>query len=177
MIKDQHKTEFLKLYEPVHGPFSRFCRALSGNAMDAEDLLQDTVLNMLENFGKIKDKSAFKAYMFSVASNLYKMKMRRSKFRAEFNDKEIGRIIDREHNQEYLADFRIVYEKMLSLPQRTAEALILFHVSDLSLEDIQKIQGGSLSGVKLRLKRGREKLLSLLNTKQQLKIAQVFLMI
>ena len=166
MKTEQHKKEFLRL-----------CRALSGNAVDAEDLLQDTVLNVLENFAKIKDKSAFKAYLFSVASNLYKMKIRRSKFRAGFNDKEVSRIVDLGQNQESLADFRIVYEKMLSLPQRTAEALILFHVSDLSLEDIQKIQGGSLSGVKLRLKRGREKLLSLLNTTEQLKIANVFLMI
>lgn len=177
MKTEQHKKEFLRLYEPVHKPLSRFCRALSRNAMDAEDLLQDTVLNVLENFAKIKDKNAFKAYLFSVASNLYKMKMRRSKFKAGFNEKEVSRIVDPGQNQEYLADFKIVYEKMLSLPQRTAEALILFHVSDLSLEDVQKIQGGSLSGVKFRLKRGREKLLSLLNTKEQLKIANVFLMI
>jgi RNA polymerase sigma-70 factor (ECF subfamily) len=99
------------------------------------------------------------------------MKLRRLKFKAEFNDKEINQIIDFGQNQEYLTDFKIVYEKMLSLPERMAEALILYHISDLSLEEIQKIQGGSLSGVKLRLKRGREKLLSLLNTKEQMKVA------
>ena len=167
----QNKIEFITLYEPVHNQLSKFCRAISGDSEDGEDLLQDTILNCLEGFNKIKDKRVFKSYLFSVASNLQKMKLRRLKFKAKFNDAEINQIVDFGQNQEYLTDFKIVYEKMLSLPERMAEALILYHISDLSLEEIQKIQGGSLSGVKLRLKRGREKLLSLLNTKEQMKVA------
>jgi RNA polymerase sigma factor (sigma-70 family) len=165
------KIEFLTLYEPVHFQLSKFCRAISGNSEDGEDLLQDTILNCLEGFDKIKDKKLFKSYLFSVASNLQRMRLRRLKFKAKFNDAEINQIADFGQNPEYLTDFKIVYEKMLSLPERMAEALILYHISDLSLEEIQRIQGGSLSGVKLRLKRGREKLLSLLNTKEQLKVA------
>jgi RNA polymerase sigma factor (sigma-70 family) len=103
------------------------------------------------------------------------MKRRRLKFKAEFNDAEINQIIDSGQDQEYITDFRIVYEKMLSLPSRMSETLVLYHISDLSLEEIQKIQGGSLSGVKLRLKRGREKLLSLLNTGKQVKVAVMLL--
>ncbi|NJO68929.1 MAG: hypothetical protein HC830_06245 [Bacteroidetes bacterium] len=83
--------------------------------------------------------------------------------------------MDVSQNQEYLTDFGIVYTKILQLPQRMAEAIILFHISGLSLEEIRKIQGGSLSGVKLRIKRGREKLLSSLKTKGQLKVAQLLL--
>jgi RNA polymerase sigma-70 factor (ECF subfamily) len=168
-LDTQNKIEFLSLYEPVHNQLSKFCRAISGNTEDGEDLLQDTILNCIEGFNKIKDKDVFKSYLFSIACNLHKMKLRRLKFRAEFSDNEINQIVDFGQDQEYLTDFRIVYEKMLSLPERMAETLILYHISDLSLEEIQKIQGGSLSGVKLRLKRGREKLLSLLNTKAQKK--------
>jgi RNA polymerase sigma-70 factor (ECF subfamily) len=174
-VNSQDKIEFLKLYEPVHNQLSRFCRAISGNPEDGEDLLQDTILNCIIGFKKIKDRNVFKSYMFSIASNLHKMKLRRQKYKADFNDAEINQIADFGQDQEYLTDFKIVYEKMLSLPERMAETLILFHISDLSLEEIQKIQGGSLSGVKLRLKRGREKLLSLLNTKEQMKVALMLL--
>jgi RNA polymerase sigma factor (sigma-70 family) len=170
-LDTDNKIEFLTLYEPVHFQLSKFCRAISGNSEDGEDLLQDTILNCLEGFNKIKDKKLFKSYLFSVARNLQRMRQRRLKFTAKFSDAEINQIADFGQNQEYLTDFKIVYEKMLSLPERMAETLILYHISDLSLEEIQKIQGGSLSGVKLRLKRGREKLLSLLNTKEQLKVA------
>jgi RNA polymerase sigma factor (sigma-70 family) len=174
-VDTQNKIEFITLYEPIHTQLSKFCRAISGNSEDGEDLLQDTILNSLEGFNKVKDKKVFKSYLYSIASNLHKMKLRRLKFRAEFNDTEINQIIDFGQNQEYLTDFKIVYEKMLSLPERMSETLILYHISDLSLEEIQKIQGGSLSGVKLRLKRGREKLLSLLNTKEQMKVALMLL--
>lgn len=173
MKKRNHKT-FLKHYEPIHDQFYRFCRAIAGNAEDAEDLLQDSILNVLENFHKIKKLTAFKTYIFSVASNLNKMKQRRKKFKASFNEEEINQIIDFGQNQEYLIEFKIVYEKILSLPSRTSETLILYHISDLSVDEIQKIQGGSKSAVKSRLQRGREKVLSLLNTKEQLKIAFLF---
>ena len=52
----QNKIEFITLYEPVHNQLSKFCRAISGNSEDGEDLLQDTILNSLEGFNKIKDK-------------------------------------------------------------------------------------------------------------------------
>lgn len=169
------KTEFLEHYEPVHDQFYRFCRAISGNPGDTEDLMQDTILNVLEGFEKIRDLSLFKSYLFSVASNLCKMKQRRNKFRAAFNEEETQKIIGQGTNPEHLADFRIVYENILSLPRRTAETIILFHISDLSLEEIRKIQGGSLSGVKSRLQRGREKLISILNTPEKVRMAMLFL--
>jgi RNA polymerase sigma-70 factor (ECF subfamily) len=174
-VEKNNKVEFLKYYEPVHNQLFKYCRAISGNTEDAEDLIQDTILNVLEGFEKIKDLSVFKSYVFSVASNLHKMKQRRNKFKASFNDEEINQIIDFGQNQEHLTDFKIIYEKMLSLPLKTSETLVLYHISDLSVEEIQKIQGGSLSSVRSRLQRGREKVLSLLNTKEQMKMAMILL--
>jgi RNA polymerase sigma-70 factor (ECF subfamily) len=174
-VKNINHSEFIELYEPIHAQLTRFCRAISGNTEDAKDLVNDTVLNAIESFDRIKDKSAFKSYMFSIASNLSKKKFRRSKFNAAFNEGEINQIVDLSQNPEYFADFKIIYNQILALPDKIAEAIILFHISDLSLEEIQQIQGGSLSGVKLRLKRGREKLFSQFKSPQQLKVAMLFL--
>jgi RNA polymerase sigma-70 factor (ECF subfamily) len=174
-VEKKNKAEFLNHYEPIHNQLYKFCRAISGNTVDAEDLIQDTILNVLERFDKIKDLSVFKSFVFSVASNLHKMKLRRNKFKASFNEEEVNQIIDVGQNQEYFTEFKIVYEKILSLPARTSETLILYHISDLSIEEIRKIQGGSLSAVKSRLQRGREKVLSLLNTREQLKTALMLL--
>lgn len=174
-MENKKRKHFLALYEANHLQLSRFCRAISGNVEDAEDLMNDTLLSVFEGFEKIKDTSAFKAYIFSVASNLNKKRFRRQKFRADFSERESNKIADASQDAEYLTDFGIVYEAILSLPEKTAETLILFHISDLPMEDIQKIQGGSLSGVKQRLKRGREKLLSLLHSPQQLKAAYLLL--
>ena len=174
-MKENNKTTFLVHYEPIHDQFNKFCRAISGNSEDAKDLIQDTILNVLENFHKIKDLSAFKSYVFSVASNLHKMKQRRNKFKASFDEEEMNQIIDFGQNQEHFTEFKIVYEKILSLPAKTSETLILYHISDLSVEEIQKIQGGSISAIKSRLRRGRAKILSLLNSKEQLTVALMLL--
>lgn len=174
-MEKKNNIEFLNHYEPVHNQLYKFCRAISGNTEDAEDLIQDTLLNVLERFDEIKNLSVFKSYVFSVASNLHKMKQRRNKFKATFNEEETNQIVDFGQNQEHITEFKIIYEKILSLPAKTSETLILYHISDLSIEEIRKIQGGSISAVKSRLQRGREKVLSLLNTKEQLKLAMVLL--
>lgn len=164
----------MQAYRPLHQHLYAFCRALCGNEADAADLLQDTALNTMQNMHRLKDPGAFRAFVFSIARNLYKMKMRRKKFKVEYSPKEAESITGSTNDPELLTDFSIVYETMQKLPQRTAEALILFHISDVSLKDIQKIQGGSLSGVKLRLKRGREKLMTLLSTPEHSKILVLF---
>ena len=176
MSVEKNKQQiYLKLYEPVHSHLSRFCRAIAGNAADAEDLMNDTVLVSIEDFEKLRDHAAFKSYLFGIASNLNRMRFRRKKFRAEFNETEAQKIIDLSGNPEQMTEFRLVYEKILALPAKTSEALVLFYLNDFSLEEIQKVQGGSLSGVKLRLKRGRSKLLENLNTPTQFKMALMLL--
>lgn len=169
-VERSRQKQFLELYKPIHNSFCRYCRAISGNTADAEDLVQDTVLSVLESYDKIRDLSFFKSYLYSIAGNLNKMKRRRLKFKAEFDENELSEVLDPGNRLESLTDFNIIYEKMLLLPSKMAEAMILFHISDLSILEIQKIQGGSLSGVKLRLKRGREKLLKSLNTTQQVRM-------
>lgn len=174
-MENDIQNNFLQSYEPVHTQLSRFCRAISGNKADAEDLLQDTILSGLQGYSKLRDNSAFKSYLFGIASNLNKMKFRRKKFHAEFNEDEIKHLIIDTANQEYVSDFNIVYQHILQLPQRISEALILFHISDMSIDDIKKIQGGSLSGVKQRLRRGRKLLLNSLSTKESRQMAMLLL--
>ena len=173
-MKKQQK-EFLSFYQVFHTSLSRYCRALAGNKEDAEDLLQDTILAAFSQYQDLKDKEALKPYMFRIAGNLSRMRFRQKKFRGEINPSELEQIQDLAHDPEAAADFQIIYEKLLLLPPKMAGTLILYHISDLSQEEIRKIQGGSLSGVKLRLKRGREKLLKMLNSPQQVKMMTLFL--
>ena len=174
-MENRIQAEFLELYQPIHSQLSKFCRAISGNTEDAKDLMNDTLLNAFENFKRIRNRSAFKPYIFSIASNLNKKRIRRLKFNSNVSEMELNCLVDLSKNPEYVTDFKIIFKEILSLPAKTSETLILFYISDLSIAEIQNIQGGSLSGVKLRLKRGREKLLFLIKTPQQLKTALLFL--
>ena len=60
-------------------------------------------------------------------------------------------------------DIQVLYAALDKLPVKQKEAVVLFEISGFSLEEIKNIQGGTLSGAKSRVKRGREKLAILLN--------------
>ena len=72
-------VHFLRELEPERPRLFRYCRKLSGNVWDAEDLVQDT---MLKAFGSIAilddDPISWGAYMARIASNLWIDQRRRS---------------------------------------------------------------------------------------------------
>ncbi|MBK9423268.1 MAG: hypothetical protein IPN54_03875 [Bacteroidetes bacterium] len=55
-----------------------------------------------------------------------------------------------------------LYQLMEQLPVQQKEALIMYEISGVTMEEIAKIQGGTLSGVKSRIARARQKLIELM---------------
>lgn len=162
-----YQTEFMALYKPLHQRLSNYCRSVARNRADANDLLHDTVVAAYEQFDKLENRDRFAGYLFTIASNLFKKQLRRKKFSGKYDEKEALLIEDLAADTETRAELSIVMQKMELLPALQREALILFHISDLPMEEIRNIQGGSLSAVKLRIKRGRERLMQLCTERQQ----------
>jgi RNA polymerase sigma-70 factor (ECF subfamily) len=52
----------------------------------------------------------------------------------------------------------VLYSALNKLKEKYREAIVLFEISGFTLDEIRDVQGGTLSGVKSRLKRGREML-------------------
>lgn len=174
-MQNENHNSFLELYRPLHLDLFRFCRALTRNREDAEDLVNDTVLAVHQSFDKIRDRNAFKSYLFSVAGNLNKMKVRSRKNVIALDESEMLHLTDSSMHPEYITEFNLIHSEILKLPAKTSEAIILFHILGFRLDEIRTIQGGSLSGIKLRLKRGREKLLDALNEPAIKKVITYFL--
>ena len=65
-------NRFLQRTEPLRPELYRYCRALTGSAWDAEDLVQDTLLRAFAKLGEVPLRiESPKAYLFRVASNLW----------------------------------------------------------------------------------------------------------
>jgi len=162
MNDNDKQIAFMNLFEPVRANLSRFCRALSGNNEDAKDIMSETILQAYENFEKLKHIEAFKSYLFSIASRINKRKTWRSRLFVRLNDDhKVGYKVS--SNAENNLDVETLYLMMKKLPDKQQEAIALYEISGFSIEEIKEIQGSSLSGVKSRLKRGREKLAGLLD--------------
>jgi len=155
------QQQFMKMYTPVHDGFVRFCEARCYNVLPAQDLVQDTLLIAFDKFDSIREPIAFKSFLFTIARRLVKDKARRSKFKGELKEQDrLNLAADNDPSVRH--DVALLHRCLDKLPEKQAEALTLFELSGFSLKEIQAIQGGSLSAVKLRLKRGRERLRALL---------------
>ncbi|MCX6226806.1 MAG: sigma-70 family RNA polymerase sigma factor [Bacteroidia bacterium] len=148
----------MEMYTPCHHAFIGYCRGLTSNREDARDLAGETVLIVFENLEKLRKKDSFKAYLFGVARRSQLHQYRRNRFRGEFDEKVAEMLPAHESPPDINHDVEVLYNLLGKLPPKQRESIVLFELSGFSLEEIRQLQGGTLSGVKSRLKRGREQL-------------------
>jgi RNA polymerase sigma-70 factor (ECF subfamily) len=131
----------------------RFAFGLTGTDDDAKDLVSDTVLAAHNSFPKLKNIEGFRKSLYTIARRIHLRKTWRKRI---FKPLEAGIHIEAETKNESSHDISLLLHALHSLPHKQREAVMLFEISGLSLEEIRAIQGGSLSGVKSRVTRGRE---------------------
>ena len=154
-IKQQ---SFMKLYEPVHVKLDRYVHSIMRNREDAKDIISETVLKAYENFEKIHKPESFLYYLFRIASNAIRSKDRRKKFWGELDQNHTNNIPDESDSIIAKTEMKEFYAQLNQLPEKQKEAIVLYEISGLTLNEIHQIQGGSLSGVKSRIGRGRQQL-------------------
>ena len=67
---------FIGLYKDVYKDLYKIAYYYMGNASEAEDAVSDAVLKAYENFEKLKNQEAFKAWITKILINTCKSKMR-----------------------------------------------------------------------------------------------------
>ena len=152
----------MELLEPLRDKLFMYALALEKNPYEAEDLSGDTILACYEYFPKFRDYDGFKGYLFKTARNLFRRKKRRAKIFGAYEKTRENNIKSQDISPELPYDIEMLYKALADLPDKQNEAVVLFEISGFSLKEIQKIQGGTLSAVKSRIKRGREKLSEIL---------------
>ncbi len=162
-LKYARQDEFMSYYEYVKTQLSRFARTLTRNNEEARDLVSDTILVAYKNFDKIKNRQAFTSYIFTIATRIHrKQKANRTRLVEESRPCQEN-ITSSDPMPDISYDVKLLYEALDKLPARMKESIVLFEIEGFSIEEIRDLQGGTISGVKSRLKRGREKLKGLMS--------------
>lgn len=156
----------MQMLDPVHDRLARFAHALTRNRDEARDLVCETLLAAYEHYEELNTPSAFASWLFTIARRIYRHQYRRGKLFGEYNERHAESIHDNGTAPDVAADVRLLHEALARLPESQREAVIMFEISGLTLEEIQQVQGGSLSGVKSRVARGRQKLAELLGVEE-----------
>jgi RNA polymerase sigma-70 factor (ECF subfamily) len=154
-LKQQRFLEFLA---PVSTKLSSYCLAMTRDSEAAYDLMGDTILAAYESFEKLKDDRAFTAFLFTIARRKYWRRRLRSALFGTYESAIAEQIDDPTVRPWISVDIQALYDAIAQLPAKQREAVIMFELSGCSLEEIRQVQGGSISAVKSRLSRGRQRL-------------------
>jgi RNA polymerase sigma-70 factor, ECF subfamily len=168
-IQNKHSEQFMELFIPVKRQISNYCRTLTGNGDVARDLLQDTLLAAYEGFGNLRKQDSFLFFLCGIARRIYLKQIRRNKFWADNNKIDSNHYVAFDLEGDISADIQILNKALSQLPPEQRESIVLFEIIGFSLEEIKAIQGGSLSGVKTRIVRARQKLLIMLADGESMK--------
>ncbi len=164
----QH-ARFCALVEPHIEAVGRFVHALTRNREEARDIVSDVLLTALEKIDTLKSEQASASWLFSIARNTVYQRKRRQKFWGFFDEKQAAERPSEAAQPDVSADVALLHEALATLPEAQREAITLFEIAGLSLEEIRDIQGGTLSGVKSRVSRARETLKQRLTNDQMTK--------
>ena len=125
------------------------------NMEDAEEVVQDTLLQYLNETPAFADHTHEKAWCLRVAGNLAKNRIKYNKVRDadELNDELVA---------EEREDLSFVWEAVKSLPEKYREVVHLFYHEGYSTAEIAQILGRNEATVRSHLSRGREHLKTVL---------------
>lgn len=110
--------------------------------------------------GALRDRSKFRAWIFGVVVSVHRTRWRRSVWRRwmpwESAPEAVGDDGTRWENSRASAGRAAAALATLPPPQR--EAIVLFELHGYSIDEIADVQRTSMSSVKSRLQRGRDRL-------------------
>jgi RNA polymerase sigma-70 factor (ECF subfamily) len=156
------QDRFMQLLLPVQKRLEAFCFAMTRNDEEACDLVGETILRAYEHFEQIRDSEAFLSYLFTIASRLHKRKRWRGRIFGSYDAESAEAMPYGGTAPDVSADVEKLYTALAQLPDQQREAIVLYEITGLSVAEIQEIQGGSLSSIKMRLSRARKALATIL---------------
>lgn len=165
MDHDQ-KEHFLTLLKPVYPRLSRYAYTICRDSELAKDLVSESVLIALEKFGTLRDDEGFAGFLFQVVSRTHKRNRYRERMRSPWSIVFEESVVDDTAQADQGAELAIIMAALEQLPPKTRETILLVDLADLSLEEARRAQGGTLSGVKSRLRRGHARLRRILCASQ-----------
>ena len=137
--------------------FGYYYKATSGDYHQSKDLTQEVFIKMVSSIGKYKNKTEFKNWLFTIASNHLKNYWRgvnRQPVYCELKEE----VKSSENNIEQGMEESEIRSALNSLPKEQKEVIILRYYSGFQIKEIAKITKSKESTVKMRIKYAIQKL-------------------
>lgn len=154
----------------MEGPVVRFVQRLVGSEAVAEEIAQETFVQVYRSVGQFREDCKVSSWVYRIALNLAKNSKRASKARPEFAahgatasasgvaDGVAGQDAEPHAHAEGMETEQVVRLALAQMPLEFRECLILCDLEDLSYDEIAEIVKAPVGTVKSRIARGRQSL-------------------
>ena len=165
---------FEQLAMPLFDSLYNFAHWLTGNRVDAEDLVQETYAKALKGFKSFQDGTTLRAWRFRILRNTFLtsrtglMARNTLSFEEESEEAEVRSaqvvtpesVLLRNENQQ------MVLDALAAVPVHYREIILLCEVEELSYREIAEVLSLPIGTVMSRLSRARNSLRQMLAAKQ-----------
>lgn len=155
--KEQEFTQLVRRYKSL---IYSVCLMFADERTDADDLVQDSLVNLWNGYDSFRGESEIKTWVYRVTLNTcisFDRKRRRAKFVAiEMVDPEIlgtTNSVTEDANQ-----WKLLHDRIAKLGPFD-RAIVLLWLEDMSYEEIAAIVGISVKNVSVKLVRIKQKLM------------------
>jgi RNA polymerase sigma-70 factor (ECF subfamily) len=141
----------------------RYARALTGDHVSAEDLVQDTLERAWQRMALWRPGTNIRAWLFTIMHNLYVNQIKASArgMRRSENPTELD--VPVSAAQDDRLELRDLNRALQQLPHEQREVVLLIGLEQLSYDQAAKVLGVPIGTVMSRLSRGREQLRSIMS--------------
>ena len=146
---------------PFHRRLYRVGYHLTGNAQDAEDLLQDTYLKLWQKRDNLKEEAVTEAYLVTLMQNLYRDQRRLKRIDTSEDIEDHADPPDERSLAETIEatdEARQMGTLMDGLPERDRKIIRMHLVEDKSYEEMEQDTGLSQGNLRIIMMRTKQKL-------------------
>ncbi|HEX9048993.1 MAG TPA: RNA polymerase sigma factor [Anaeromyxobacter sp.] len=144
------------------GRLVALCARLTGKRDLGEELAQEALARAFAGLGSWRGEGGFRAWLTRVAVNAcrdWQKAGARAERPAELDPAALATTLDPEREAAGRELGAALSAALARLPPANREAFVLFHVEGHSYEEIRAITGASVTALKVRVHRARQRLL------------------
>lgn len=151
------------LVEHHYDALTRYACHLLGNRTDAEDAVQEAFVRAFRSLGVYEERERFRAWLLRILVNVCRTAAARSRSRVDVPLDAASLVWESGENPlEAMALREELGYALAQLPGEQREAVVLRFGDELSFEEMSTITGAGISALKMRVRRGCDRLRALL---------------
>ena len=150
--------EIETIWHSFHKELRRFVTSKVGNITDADDILQNAFVKIIENSDKVNKANNLKQYLYGIVKNATADHFRKKKPTSVEISEQIKFTEQEEQSLNTTISNCCIRPFIEQLPAKYKEALLIAEFENVSQKELAKQLGISYSGAKSRVQRAREKL-------------------